>query len=52
MYWKEECFKFFDGMWAAAIYDRKKYLTLSRDYIGQKPLYYYNEKEKLFSQVK
>lgn len=47
MYWKEECFKFFDGMWAAAIYDRKKkYLTLSRDYIGQKPLYYYNEKEK------
>jgi asparagine synthase (glutamine-hydrolysing) len=36
-----KCFNYFDGMWACAIYDKKKnFLTLSRDYLGQKPLYY------------
>ena len=51
MYWGEKCFNYFDGMWAAAIYDKKKnVLTLSRDYIGQKPLYYFHDKKSfLFS---
>jgi len=47
MYWGKKCFNFFDGMWAAAIYDRKKNeLVLSRDYIGQKPLYYFYENKR------
>ena len=41
-FWGEDCVKFFDGMWAFAIYDRrKKDLFLSRDNFGEKPLYYY-----------
>ena len=41
-FWGEDCVKFFDGMWAFAIYDRrKKELFLSRDNFGEKPLYYY-----------
>lgn len=51
MYWGKKCFNYFDGMWAVAIYDKKKNdLILSRDYIGQKPLYYfYDKKSFLFS---
>ena len=42
IFWKDECYNYFDGMWAACIYDKKENrLTLSRDYLGQKPLYYY-----------
>ena len=34
-------FNYFDGMWAVAIYDQEnKQVTLSRDYVGQKPLFY------------
>ena len=41
MYFGEKTFNYFDGMWAIAIYDsEKKELVLSRDYVGQKPLYY------------
>ena len=41
MYFGDKTFNYFDGMWAIAIYDsEKKELLLSRDYVGQKPLYY------------
>jgi len=34
-------FNYFDGMWAVAIYDNEKNdVILSRDYVGQKPLFY------------
>lgn len=47
IFWKDECYNYFDGMWAACIYDKKENkLILSRDYLGQKPLYYYAEKNK------
>ena len=39
-------FNYFDGMWAIAIYDQlKKEIILSRDYVGQKPLYYSKNSE-------
>jgi asparagine synthase (glutamine-hydrolysing) len=38
----EECIKYFEGMWAFAIYDnREKKLFLSRDRFAEKPLYYF-----------
>lgn len=38
----EKAFDLLDGMYAIAIYDaRRKKLLLSRDYFGEKPLYYY-----------
>lgn len=41
--WGRECLQKFNGMWAFCIYDMKKgELFLSRDRMGQKPLYYYN----------
>ena len=41
MHFGDKSFNYFDGMWAIAIYDsEKKELLLSRDYVGQKPLYY------------
>ena len=41
MYFGKKTFNYFDGMWAIAIYDQeKKELLLSRDYVGQKPLFY------------
>lgn len=47
-FWGDKCFNYFDGMWAAAFYDfRLNKVTLSRDYLGQKPLYYYRNKNKL-----
>ena len=47
-YWGKKCFTYFDGMWAVAIYDFKKKTTfLSRDYVGQKPLFYNHEKNNL-----
>jgi len=43
-----ECFNEFDGMFALAIYDRERQtLLLARDRAGKKPLYYYNDNEKL-----
>ena len=46
-----DCVKEFNGMWAFAIYDkRKNLLFFSRDRLGQKPLYYYwDKKELIFS---
>ncbi len=47
-YWGTKCFNYFDGMWAAAIYDFKNKTTyLSRDYVGQKPLFYNHNKDYL-----
>ena len=47
-YWGKKCFNYFDGMWAVAIYDFKKKTTfLSRDYVGQKPLFYSHNKDQL-----
>ena len=47
MYWGDKCFNHFDGMWAACIYDiAEEKIILSRDYLGQKPLYYYHSKNK------
>ena len=41
MYFGQKAFNYFDGMWAVAIYDKdQNEVILSRDYVGQKPLYY------------
>lgn len=49
--WGEECFDRFNGMFAIAIYDRKKEkLILARDHFGIKPLYYsIKDSELIFS---
>lgn len=45
--WGFNCVKKFNGMWAFCIYDiRKKILFLSRDRVGQKPLFYYFDGKK------
>ncbi len=48
IYWGEKLFNYLDGMWAIAIYDnKKKIILLSRDYLGQKPLYIEKQKNKI-----
>ncbi len=49
--WGIKCFSRFNGMWAAAIFDKKKRkIILSRDRFGKKPLYYYrNENTFIFA---
>ena len=51
LFFGEKCFNYFDGMWSCAIYNKKeKSLLLSRDYLGQKPLYYFcKDKKFIFS---
>ena len=45
----EKCVDHFIGMWAFAIWDiKKKQLFLSRDPFGEKPLYYYLNKNGFF----
>lgn len=51
----EDCVNDFEGMWAFAIYDRKRnVLFLSRDRFGEKPLYYAQTEEGFYfgSEVK
>ena len=44
-----ECVKYFEGMWAFAIWDDNlKRLFLSRDRFGEKPLYYYKNNEGFY----
>ena len=46
--WGKQCFSRFNGMFAIALYDREqRKLTLSRDRVGKKPLYYYANKGHL-----
>ncbi len=48
--WGIDCIKKFDGMWSFCIYDEKENkIILSRDFFGEKPLFYYfNEKNLIF----
>ena len=44
-----ECIKYFDGMWAFAIYDSsKERIFISRDRIGEKPLYVLRKNKEFF----
>ena len=47
--WGIDCIKKFDGMWSFCIYDEKENrIILSRDFFGEKPLFYYfNGKKNL-----
>ncbi len=49
----EKCVDHFVGMWAFAIWDKKeKKLFLSRDPFGEKPLYYFQNKNGFFLDLK
>ncbi len=47
--WEERCFSKFKGMFAIAIYDKRRgKLILARDHAGIKPLYYYADDSCLY----
>ena len=47
--WKEDCLKFFDGMFAFAIWDEKEQqLFAARDRFGEKPFFYFENERYLF----
>ena len=48
-FWKEDCVKYFDGMFAFAIWDNaEQQLFAARDRFGEKPFYYYQDEQALF----
>ncbi len=49
MHWGKKMFNYFDGMWAISIYDEEKNeIVLSRDYVGQKPLFYLKREDCIY----
>lgn len=43
------CVNYLEGMWAFAIFDRsKKIIFISRDRVGEKPLYYYKKNRSFY----
>ena len=47
-YWEKDCLFHFDGMFSFAIWDNKeKTLFAARDRFGEKPFYFYQDKEQL-----
>ncbi|MFI5157161.1 MAG: asparagine synthase (glutamine-hydrolyzing), partial [Chitinophagales bacterium] len=47
--WGPECIQYFRGMFCFAIWDRKeKELFMARDRVGVKPLYYYQDEQRLY----
>ena len=45
----EECVKYFEGMWSFVIYDtKKKNFFASRDRFGEKPFFYYKDKNGFY----
>lgn len=48
-HWNRAALEIIDGIFAFAVYDRKeKSLTLVRDHMGVKPLFYYEHKKQVF----
>ncbi len=46
--WGKDCFKYFKGMFAFAVWDRQlKELCIVRDRLGVKPLYYFLDDQKI-----
>ncbi len=47
-HWGERCVDHFNGMYAFAVYDRDAHeLLLGRDRLGKKPLFYYQDAERI-----
>ncbi len=48
-YWGDKSFEKFEGMWAAVIFDLKKFsIKFSRDRFGEKPLYFLKDKDTIY----